>query len=158
MSEMKRAARRLVETRTEAFASRHPLAESRARLEAALQRAHLTPDETFEAAWSEAEGRATLTATFRPAPSTRWLLHGFSVAFILLGIATAYVLTDKGAGSMPFLVPLTLVLAILGFPFVSLALASQRDAREASIARAIRAALQDEEQAYPAARKWDEDA
>jgi len=53
---------------------------------------------------------------------------------------------------------ITAVLAFLGMPFVILGLASHQDARESRIARAIRVALQDEDEKFPPPQRWaDED-
>ena len=41
-------------------------------------------------------------------------------------------------------------------PMLVLALASQREAREATFARAVRAALRDEDAAYPPPKRWDD--
>ena len=157
MSEMRRTARALVETRSERFESRHPLAASKARLEESLARARPTGRSAFGQAWSEHEGRAILDATFAPPTSTARLLKGFSIGMaVALGASAWAVATQEG--TVAFLVPLLTVLATLAVPFVALGLGSQREAEEARIARAIRVALLDEEERLPPRQRWsDED-
>ena len=53
--------------------------------------------------------------------------------------------------------PLVTVLAILGLPFVALGLASQRDAAEARLRRAIRVALLDEPERLPPRPQWEDE-
>jgi len=64
MSEMKRAASALVETRVESFESLHPLEESRARLGAALDRQGIEPDDVRP-------GAVVHLATGRARPGSR---------------------------------------------------------------------------------------
>ena len=158
MSEMRRAARSLVERRRERFESRHDVATSRERLRAALERARIAPDGTFELAWSEADGKAVLDVTFVPTRRNRRLLQMLSIVMMTLVALSVWVVMRPGEGAQRFLLPLFTVLAILALPFVTLALASSRAAHEARIRRAIRIALLDEEERFPPQQKWaDED-
>lgn len=158
MSEMRRAARSLVEQRSERFESRHDAATSRERLRAALDRARIAPDGTFELAWNEADGKAVLDVVFLPTRRNRRVLQMLSVAMMALVALSVWVVTRPGEGAQRFLLPLFTVLAILALPFVTLGLASSRAAHESRIRRAIRSALLDEGEAFPPRQKWaDED-
>jgi hypothetical protein len=158
MSEMRRAAAALVERRTERFESRHGLEASQRRLGKALERAALATGPTFAIAWSQENGTTILEATFLPSRRTRALLQTLSLAMLALVALSAWVITQGQAGAERFLVPLFTVLAIVGLPLATLGLASSRAAREASIRKAIRVALQDEEPRFPPQHKWpDED-
>ena len=158
-SEMRRSAKALVEHRTESFESRHGIEESKARLAAALQRAGLTALAQFSATWRSAGERAILDAHFAPSPRTQRFLKTASILMLLLVAGSAWALASAGEERADrFLAPLVTVLAILAFPFVALALASQREAEESRIRRAIRVALLDEEERFPPAQRWrDED-
>jgi hypothetical protein len=157
MSEMKRAARSLVEVRTERFESRHGLVESRARLAGALQRARIEASAPFETAWSEENGLAVLEVTFPPSRRARTFLNLASVGFLLLIAASVYLLRSTDEGALRFLVPLFTGLAVLAFPFVTLGIASSRAAQESRVRRAIRVALLDEDEAFPPAQRWDDE-
>lgn len=158
MSGMRSAAKGLVETRSESFESRHPETESRARLQIALAAVPVRQT-SLETQWQSRDGRPVLVALFKPSPRTQRFLQGLSVGMALLVAASAWALvSDKVAGSAAFLVPMIAVLAILGFPFLVLGLASQREADESRIRKAIRVALLDEDQAFPPMQRWaDED-
>ena len=158
MSEMRRAARSLVERRSERFESRHDLATSRQRLDASLRRAGIERDATFELAWSEADGKAMLDVHFLPTRRIRRFLQMLSVGMVALVALSVWVLRRADEGAQRFLLPLFTVLAILALPFVTLGLASSRAAQEARIRRAIRIALLDEEERFPPQQTWaDED-
>jgi hypothetical protein len=158
MSEMRRAARALVEHRTERFESHHDLETSQRRLARSLERAGLATGPTFQAAWLR-EGEATiLEATFLPSRRTLTLLRTLSIAMFGLIVLTAWILVQTQEGAQRFLVPLFTVLVTLGLPFVALGLASSREAEEARIRKAIRVALQDEDERFPPQQRWsDED-
>jgi hypothetical protein len=145
MSEMRRAARELVEPHTESFESRHDAATSRDRLATALQRAKLETGPTLKLAWREEDGKTILDASFLPSRRTLHVLRGLSLAMLGLLLATAWILMQPGEGAQRFLVPMFAVLSILALPLLTLGLSSSRAAREARIRRAIRIALQDME-------------
>ncbi len=145
-SEMRRLAKALVETRQESYASRHALEESKARLDAAL--ASLDPKEVrFERSWRGDAGSVALDVRFSPTPRTRRFLRASSIVLLLLIASAAWAFIAPGEErSARFLAPLFAVLGILAFPFVAVALGSQREAEEARIRRAIRRALTDEDE------------
>lgn len=154
MSEMRRAARGLVETRTFTFESRHPLEESQRRFAAVVQSVPIWPRP--RANWQSSGAVTTLSAEFPPSPRTRTFLSGLSLGMAILVAASAWALM-RASGSLAFLLPLITVLAILGFPLLVVALASQREARESTFAKAVRAALGDEDAGYPPPKRWDDD-
>ena len=156
---MRRAASALVETRVESFESLHPLEASKARLGRAL--AELPAPRTFEltGAWTERDGRAVYEATFAPGRRTRRFLHATSLVLALLIGSCVWVFhaAPPGAPSR-FLLPFFTFLAVVAMPFAVNAAASQRQAEEARIARAVRIALRDESPEYPPPQRWpDED-
>lgn len=156
MSDMRRAARRLVEPRSESFASNFSVQESRRRLDAALAKLP-AGERTFKASWSGGGDAAMLTATFEPSRKILRILQMLSVAMFLL-VAAALASWFMAEPAMAWMVTITAVLAFLGFPFVILGLASHQDARESRIQRAIRVALEDEAEKLPPPQRWaDED-
>jgi hypothetical protein len=158
MSEMRRAARALVESRVESFESAYDLATSRERLSRALEQAGLRTGPTFRAEWREAQGRAILDAGFVPSQRTLWLLRGLSLAMVGFIALTVWILMRPGEGPERFLLPLFAVLTVLALPFVTLGLSSARAAQEARLTKAIRVALQDAPDAFAPRQKWvDED-
>ena len=144
-SEMRRMAKALVESRSESYRSRHPLGESQARLAAAL--APIEPKRTrLERAWKD-DGGIVLDAHFSPAPGTKRFLQVTSIVLALLVAAGIWAVIGPGEDrSVRFLAPLAAALGILAFPFVVVALGSQREAEEARIRKAIRRALTDEDE------------
>ena len=157
MSSMRSAAKGLVETRRERFESRHTLDESRRRLEAAAAKLAPLKSVRFTPSWTQDQGRAVLDAEFAPTAGTGRLLNALSIGMALLVAASAWAMIASDAGAASFLLPLITVLAILGLPFLALGLASQRDADESRLRKAIRVALLDEEERLPPAKKWDDE-
>ena len=153
---MRKAAASLVEVRHQRFESRHDLATSRERMARALERARVETPWPFATAWSEADGRAILDVTYSPSPAAQWFLKLASTGFIALLAASAWAVMRAEAETTRFLVPMVTVLAVLGFPLVTLAMASSRAARESRVQRALRAALLDADEAYPPAKRWDD--
>ena len=158
MSEMRRAARALVEHRVERIESRHPLEESKARLAEALARAQLPGTHAvFTPTWKTEGSLAVLEAAYAPTPRTAGRLKVLSVGVAIAVAASIWAIATQ-EGPLRFLLPLSTVFAILAAPYIALGLGSQRAAEEARIARAIRVALLDEEERFPRAQRWaDED-
>jgi hypothetical protein len=145
-SETSRIARALVASRAESFASRHSRGDSEARLAAALASIH--PRRlVFASHWREEPTGLVLDAEYRPAPGIKRLLQATSAVLVALIASSVWaVMGGRDEGALAFLVPLATVFAVLGFPFVMVAIGSQREAEEAGIARAIRRALIDEDE------------
>ena len=156
MSELRRAARALVETRSERFESHYGPAESKSRLEAALARMGVERSTVLLPGWSEAGGKAVLEARFEPPARTLATLKGLSAAMALAVAASVWAVVALD-GALQFLLPLFTALAILALPFVALGLASQREAQEARLRRAIRTALLDEPERLPAQQRWEDE-
>jgi hypothetical protein len=157
MSEMRRVARALVETRSERCESLHGMEESKARLARALERIGGHAATLVALDWSEAGGRAVLDVRFAPPPRITRLLKLLSAAMAGLVAASAWVIATAD-GTLRFLLPLCTGLAILALPLLALGLGSQRAADEARILRAIGTALRDVDEKLPAPQRWqDED-
>ena len=148
MSEARRAARALVERRTERFVSRYGVDESRRRVASAL--AGASPRRVvFAPSWREESGRAVLEATFSPPARTQRFLSITSVVMTLLVAASAWALLAPGTdAALRWLLPLSTAFAILALPFVFVALGSQREADEGRLRKALRVALLDEEERH----------
>jgi hypothetical protein len=156
MSEMRRVAKALVETRTERFESLHGRDESKARLARALGRVGDHAATLAEYTWSEVDGRAVLDVRFAPPPRIPRLLKLLSGAMAGLVAASAWAIAMQD-GALRFLLPLFTAFAILAVPMVALGLGSQRAADESRIARAIRTALRDEEERMPKQQAWEDE-
>ncbi|HXN14856.1 MAG TPA: hypothetical protein VN878_00680 [Usitatibacter sp.] len=144
-SELRRAAKALVEHKSESFESRHCLEESQARLAAVLAAAVPTRAIEVRWEWKVEGGRVRLQGDFAPAPRTQRFLKTSSGVLALLIAATVWAfLSPEEERIFKFLMPLTTLLAVLGFPLLAAALGSQREAEEARVCRAIRRALVDE--------------
>jgi len=154
-SELRRAAKALVESRVETFESVHGLAESRSRLDHALAALGAPRALALTGTWSERGGHAVYEATFAPSPGTRRFLNALSLALVLLlaGSGWAFLATAQGA-PVRFFLPFSTVFAVIAMPFVVNAAASRREAEEARIRRALRVALRDENPAYPPPQRW----
>ena len=147
-SEMRRMAAALVETQRQTFATRHPLAESKSRLDAAI--ASRCPRMSIvETQWIEDSGGDQVEVRTRPAPGIRRLLAASSIVLtLLIAFSVWIVFTPQESTSARFLVPLATLLAILGFPLVIVGFGSHREAENERLRRAIRHALLDEAE-YP---------
>ena len=152
-SEMRRMAKLLVSSRSEAFESRYPRAESEARVKRALE-GFSAKGMVFETAWRDEPGAAVLDVSFAPSPGTRFLLNSSSAVFTVLLLASVWALVTPGEmAASRVLVTLFTLAAILAFPFVVVAYGSRRDAEEATLRRKIRKAIVEEEEARrPGAR------
>ena len=141
MSEMRRMAKMLVESRSEAFQSRYPREESARRLAAAI--AGFAPrGMAFTTAWRDEPAATFLDVSFAPSRATRVFLNTAALVLTLMLGATLWSLLAPGeapAARVPVI--LATILAVLAFPFVVLAYASRREAEEATLRRKIRRAL-----------------
>ena len=144
-SEMRRLAQALVAEHGESFRSRYPRAESERRLAIALEGFRPRGLE-FETAWRDSPQGVQLDLAMKPAPRSRRFLHVSSLVFLLLFAATAYSFLDSSrTQSERVIVSLVTLVALLSFPFVVTAYGSRREAEEATLRRAIRRHLVDEE-------------
>ena len=135
----------MVERRVERFESRHPAPVSRERLQSRLAKAGRTPGVAFTQRWFDDDGRAVLEAEFAPAPGTLRLLRLLSVSMaLLLGASAWAIFSSQESGALRWLLPIFTALAILGVPLATAGLGSHRDADEARIRKAIRAALDED--------------
>ncbi len=146
-SETRRAAKALIERRVERFESRHAAEESKSRLDRALANARPEGRVVFTPRWASEGALCVLNAEFAPPPRTQRFLKAMSFAMSLLVIASAWLIFSPRAEgeAVAYLVPLFTGFAILALPFVFVALGSNREAEEARIRKAIRAALVDED-------------
>lgn len=183
-SEMRRAARLLVESKAQSFESRHSPGEALARLKSILGSARSgaisrgiagqaspegvvlfeygkTPrsaNALFEGSWRAEGDRARLEGAFKPTSRARRFLRMSSFALSAFVAASILVYVASTDEVIRYLVPFLTVLSILGFPMAVLGMASQREAEEARIAKAVRAALAGEEDKLPPPQKYaDED-
>ena len=143
-SEIRRAAKALVATRVETFEVTGPVEAARARVEHALAELGTSRALRYSGAWNTVDGRTSYVATFDPSPRTPRLLNIASFSIVLLIAASAWALfAGSDQGPARFLLPMITVLVILGLPFVFAGFAAAREAEEARILRALRAALAD---------------
>lgn len=139
---MRRAAQALVGRSTERFESAHGLEQSRARLAAQLARSKPAGQVAFSERWTTEGDRAVLEAQFAPARSTQRLLRMMSVSMaLLLGVSAWAAFSAQASGVLRWLLPIFTLLAILGVPLATAGLGAHREAEEARIRKAIRAAL-----------------
>ena len=159
MSGMRTIAKGLVETRRERYESTRSLEESQRRLGIMLEGQGVGRKVVYRPSWKSEGSQAVLEVELAPPPATLKLLKGLSLGMAMLVAASAWViLAPQITGSVTFLLPLMTGLAILGFPMLVLAMASNREAEEARIRKAIRVALLDEAEKLPPQQKWqDED-
>ncbi|MEO5693239.1 MAG: hypothetical protein ABIQ72_08955 [Usitatibacter sp.] len=158
MSETTRISKALIESRVERFESRHNLEESQQRLAVSLKDARLVVRVVFTQNWKMEGGVTILEARFDPAARTQRFLKTMSIALTLLIIVTVWGAMSSSEPALAWLLPIFTVLVVLAFPFVFVAMGSNREAEEARIRKAIRVALVDEDPAYPPPQRWkDED-
>jgi hypothetical protein len=146
MSEMRRIAAALVGTRTESFESRYGAEESRTKIDAALPKVD-TKVTRVDLAWPPAALPPRLEVRFSPGTRVHLFLRVSSIVLTFAVAASIWLVLRGEETPMRFLVPLTTVLAILGFPFAVLAIGSSRESDEARVVKAIRRAIVEEEQA-----------
>jgi len=146
MSEMRRIAAAMVGTRTESFESRYGADETRARIATALP-AVGTKVTRMDLTWPPAAKPPRLEVRFSPGTKVSLFLRVSSIVITGAMLASVWLVMFGEETPMRFLVPLMTVLAILGFPFVVVAIGSNRESDEARVVKAIRRAIVEEEQA-----------
>src|SRR4051812_20433553 len=145
-SEMRRMAKSLVERRTESFRSRYGRDDSARRVQPAIS-AFVPKGMVFETSWREDAGATWLDVSFAPARRTRFFLNSASTVLSLMLVATLWSMVAPGEPmSGRFLLGLLTLLAVLAFPFVVVAYGSRREAEEATLRKAIRRAIVDDEE------------
>lgn len=162
-SEMRRAARALVEAQTRTFRSSHPLSQAVERLSAAARepapkvlleassravtaRRIGDSDPFFVASWQDGAEGPELRGEF---PPPRWALRVLKLCSLglaaLIGATLWAFLADEPAALKIPLAVFTVV-AVLAFPYVVLAISSQWTALQANVSRAITRALKTDDQ------------
>jgi hypothetical protein len=112
----------------------------------------------FEGSWRVEGDRARLEGAFLPTSRARRFVRISSFALSTFVAASIFVYIGATDDAVRYLVPFLTALSILGFPMAVLAMASQREAEEARITKAVRAALAGEEDKLPPMQKYaDED-
>jgi hypothetical protein len=156
---MRRSAKALIASRTQAFESSHDEAASRERLAKAVASAGRLRFTIHTGTWKPGEGGMVYEATFAPAPRVQVFLQALALGIFLLLAASAWVLySPKESAALKLALPMFTALAMFAMPLAVNAISSQREAEESRLARAIRAALRDESAAYPPQQRWaDED-
>lgn len=146
---MRRLAQSLVAERSESFRTRYPRAESERRFARAV--ADFRPREMrYEAQWREAPDGVHLDVAIRPSPRSHRFLRVSSLVFFVLLAATAYAFIDPSrTPAERAIASMVTIAAALSFPFVVTAYGSRREAEEATLRRAIRRNLVDEEALKP---------
>ncbi len=142
-SEIRRAAKALVESRVEKLEVAGGMEAARGRVECALAALGAPRALRYAGAWTMS-GRAhgLRGHASRPDARTPLVLNLISLAIVGLVAASAWaIVTD--AGGLKFLLPMIAVLAVFAMPLVIAALAARREAEESRIMRALRAALAD---------------
>ncbi len=110
---------------------------------------------TFRGEWKSRDGGVHLEGAFQPSPRALRFIKVMSVALALLVAASAWVLLAPDEPAvMKFLIPMASALSVFLMPLLVLGLASQREAEEARIAKAIRVALAEEDPGLPPQQRW----
>src|SRR5215831_16571725 len=139
-SEMRRAAKALVESRVERFEVADVGDDARRRVDSALAELGAPRALRYAGTWSTVDGRPIYEATFAPSARTPTVLNLISLAIVLLIAASAWAIVTS-AGRLKYLLPMLTMISVFAMPLVIVALASRREAEESRITRAIRAAL-----------------
>jgi hypothetical protein len=141
-SEMRRAAKALVQSRVETFEVAGGADAARERVERTLVGLGTPRALRYAGEWSAVDGRVTYAATFAPDPRTPRILNLIAIVMLALIAGSAWAIATD-ARSLKFLFPMLAILATLAMPLVVAALAARREAEESRITRAIRGALAD---------------
>jgi DNA-binding transcriptional MocR family regulator len=145
-SELRRIAQSLVARREERFATRRPRDEAKTRAEAALA-AFRPRHMRIATRWTEDTGGLVLHAELTPTPRTQQFLRALSLGLVALLAASVWAaLSDSVDRPAAFLAGITTALAVIGLPFWVAALATQREAEEARLKKALERALTDEDE------------
>ena len=166
MSESRRLARSLVEPEPLEMKSRYPRHESIERVRRSTRAFTATMEgdrvsivaqgARLDARWEDAMDTVKLVGEFRPGRRMGIALQVLSLVFLVLVAASGYVVWRTDTGAARFLIPLLTVLGVLALPFIVTGMASTGEADRASIRKALRVALLDEEERLRA-KKWDDE-
>jgi len=156
-SEMRRAAKALVEPHPHTIKSDYPPGEASERIKGLIASGKLgaaTADASgdailirtskgdhFAGKWTVSAEGQVLEGEFLPPAGIQRVLKGFAAGLTLLLVATAWTFVAGLETSLKVSASLFTLFAILAFPYVILGLSSQRSGREAAIARAVQRAL-----------------
>jgi hypothetical protein len=159
-SEMRRAAKSLVEATEAEFPTAYGIPDSAARLRKCGLDAEITGDAVriwergresrltaarFEGRWHAHPEGALLTGEFLPSAGFPRFSREASIALTLLIAASIWVLFAGEPGTVArVLLPIVTLLTVLAFPLAIVALGSFKLAAESRIARAMQRALQQE--------------
>ena len=156
-SEMRRAAKALVEPHPQAIKSDYEPREAAARVREAIDSGKLGAGITGESTEDGVVIRSVkgdhftgrwrpgfLEGEFIPPQGTQRLLKAFAISLTLLFAATAWTFLTGLETSLKVSVGLFTLFAVLAFPYVIVGLSSQREGREAAIARALKRLLERE--------------
>ncbi|HEX4330622.1 MAG TPA: hypothetical protein VH040_00665 [Usitatibacter sp.] len=143
-SEVRRAAAALVASREERFATRRGRADASERVERALAPMSF-PRTGIKRQWIESPNGLELVVSLSPMPGVQRSLRAASLLLVGLFAASAWaILSEEATRTVAFLVPMATGFVVLALPVAAAALGSQREAEEARLRKAIRAALADE--------------
>ena len=152
-SEMRRAAKALVEAHPQVIKSDFPPPEGSARLNrlelegATIQAStsavviRTAKGDHFVGQWKLVDALHTLEGEFLPPARTQRVLRAFAIGLTLLLAATAWTFLAGLQTSLKVSASLFTLFAILAFPYVILGMSSQRSGREATLARTLQRAL-----------------
>jgi hypothetical protein len=143
-SELRRAAKALVETRTESFEVHDRERDAvAARLDAALRSVTLKHSSVSSTAWRESDGAAWLDVVFAPRRHVQMLLSAVSLSLMAMIAASIWLVATRGEDDTAvFVIPLLTAFAVVFSPFLAVMLGATREGDEATLRRAIRKALQ----------------
>ena len=164
MSETRRLARSLVEPEPITMESRYPRAESLERVRDAARAFAVSVDgeavsiaaanASFAGRWDGGAGDLRLVGELRPAARYRSRLAAISLTLLAVALLAAGAWIIEAPAVQRYSLTITFALAALFMPYLVIGMASAGDSDRARIRKALRVALQDEEERMPQARKW----
>jgi hypothetical protein len=166
MSETRRLARALVEPEAVVMESHHSRAESIERLREAARAFTVTADgesvaiaahhASFVGRWQGGAEDLKLVGELRPAPRNRITLTMISLTLVAIGLLAAGAWVFDVPTPQRYLMTMMFTLSVLFMPYFIVGIGSSGEADRARIRKALRVALQDEEERLPA-KKWDDE-
>lgn len=166
MSETRRLARALVEPEAVTMDSHYSRAESIQRLRDAARAFTLTADgesvaiaarqASFVGSWQGGAEDLRLVGELRPAPRNRVTLAAISLTLVAVGLLAAGAWIFDVPTPQRYLMTMMFTLSVLFMPYFIVGIGSSGEADRSRIRKALRVALQDEEE-RPPAKKWDDE-